>query len=598
MKKFAASVCFLVCLFFGGWSEAPAQFENVPFVYQGSLKDGGAPANGNYQMIFEFFTAPTGGTPFLSVSNASIPVTNGIFSVTFTGGTTQFVPGGTVWIETSVRRAGSTDPFTPLAPRQRVAYAPLAISSLLAGDAQRLGGVEANQYLTTSSGATAFIQNGTTPQNGGFNLSGTGTANVLNAATQFNLNGSRILSAGGTDNLFAGFQAGQANTSGGNNSFFGVLSGGANTTGNFNSFFGRSAGGANTGGAANSFFGAGAGGNNGMGERNTFFGFNAGLTNSTGSFNTVLGSEANFAAGNLTNATALGYRAFAGQSNSLVLGSIEGVNGASANTNVGIGTTTPAERLDVNGSALVSGTLKVAVTANLNGDVLPLDVQGRIRSRQPLPNNPSITAGMFLAQNNAQNLPEDRAFVGMRDSNTVGFYSAPLGLWVLHTDITSGITTVSTLGSAGVEQVCRNLLLQLSGCSSSIRYKENVSDFRPGLSLIRRLRPVSFDWKASNRTDLGLVAEEVAAVEPLLTTRNDKGEIEGVKYDRVGVVLVNAVGEQQTQIETQQKQLHSQAEIIKRQQEKLERQQSEIEALKELVCAGNTTAEICREKKP
>lgn len=45
--------------------------------------------------------------------------------------------------------------------------------------------------------------------------------------------------------------------------------------------------------------------------------------------------------------------------------------------------------------------------------------------------------------------------------------------------------------------------------------------------------------------DLGLVAEAVAEVEPLLTTPTDKGETEGIKYDRVGGVLVNAVNEQQ-----------------------------------------------------
>jgi hypothetical protein len=41
--------------------------------------------------------------------------------------------------------------------------------------------------------------------------------------------------------------------------------------------------------------------------------------------------------------------------------------------------------------------------------------------------------------------------------------------------------------------------------------------------------------------DIGLGAEEVERVEPLLTFRNEKGEIEGVKYDRITPVLVNAV---------------------------------------------------------
>ena len=67
--------------------------------------------------------------------------------------------------------------------------------------------------------------------------------------------------------------------------------------------------------------------------------------------------------------------------------------------------------------------------------------------------------------------------------------------------------------------------------------------------MLSRLRPVSFRWKRSGNGDLGFVAEEVAAAEPLLTTRNERGEVEGVKYDRITAVLVNAVREQQQMIE-------------------------------------------------
>ncbi|MEP6903347.1 MAG: tail fiber domain-containing protein, partial [Actinomycetota bacterium] len=136
----------------------------------------------------------------------------------------------------------------------------------------------------------------------------------------------------------------------------------------------------------------------------------------------------------------------------------------------------------------------------------------------------------------------------------------------------------------------------ISTCSSSIRYKTNINSFRPGIALIKQLRPVSFNWKDGGSVDMGLVAEEVNAVEPLLTTTNEKGEVEGVKYDRVGVVLVNAVNEQQTQIEAQQKQIDEQKSLIKQQQEKLDIQQSELEALKKFVCSQNPSAEICKPK--
>ena len=83
--------------------------------------------------------------------------------------------------------------------------------------------------------------------------------------------------------------------------------------------------------------------------------------------------------------------------------------------------------------------------------------------------------------------------------------------------------------------------------------------------------------------DLGLGAEDVAAVEENLVIRNEKGEVEGVKYDRLGVVLINAVKEQQTQLEAQQKLIEEQA--------------GQIELLKQLVCSQNPNAAVCQGKK-
>ena len=108
----------------------------------------------------------------------------------------------------------------------------------------------------------------------------------------------------------------------------------------------------------------------------------------------------------------------------------------------------------------------------------------------------------------------------------------------LHVD---GIIRVEDLGAAGTTSLCRNTSEQISTCSSSLRYKTGISPFRSGLNLANRLRPIVFNWKDGGMRDLGLGAEEVAAVEPLLVTYNSKGEVEGVKYDRIAVVLLNAV---------------------------------------------------------
>lgn len=40
-------------------------------------------------------------------------------------------------------------------------------------------------------------------------------------------------------------------------------------------------------------------------------------------------------------------------------------------------------------------------------------------------------------------------------------------------------------------------------------------------------------WLGRQEDVLGLGAENVAAIDPLLVTYNSKGEVEGVKYDRI-----------------------------------------------------------------
>jgi hypothetical protein len=137
----------------------------------------------------------------------------------------------------------------------------------------------------------------------------------------------------------------------------------------------------------------------------------------------------------------------------------------------------------------------------------------------------------------------------------------------------NGDIRFSAPGSAGSTHLCLNGLNQISFCSSSLRYKTDLHPFTSGLNLINRLHPITFKWKADQTLDLGLGAEDVAAVEPMLVTHNKKGEIEGVKYDRLSAVFINAFKEQQTQIKQQQDQ-------IDRQQSEATKQQEQISSLR------------------
>lgn len=118
---------------------------------------------------------------------------------------------------------------------------------------------------------------------------------------------------------------------------------------------------------------------------------------------------------------------------------------------------------------------------------------------------------------------------------------------------TNGKLDLGVLGTGGGVSVCLNSAGELSSCSSSLRYKSDVQPFMSGYNLLSQLQPVTFRWKASGQEDLGFVAEEVARAEPLLTTSNAKGQVEGVKYDRIGLVIVNTIKEQHKSIQDLEK---------------------------------------------
>ncbi|MCB1601557.1 MAG: tail fiber domain-containing protein [Lysobacterales bacterium] len=107
----------------------------------------------------------------------------------------------------------------------------------------------------------------------------------------------------------------------------------------------------------------------------------------------------------------------------------------------------------------------------------------------------------------------------------------------------TGQLTLNTLGSAGSTTLCRNASNQIASCSSSARYKNDIDDLHLGLDAVARLRPVAYTWKDSGMADIGFVAEDVAALDERLITRNDEGEVEGVRYDRLSAVLAGAVQE-------------------------------------------------------
>jgi hypothetical protein len=206
-----------------------------------------------------------------------------------------------------------------------------------------------NTYVGTNAGSTSVSADNNSFFGYTAGQKSTGCCNAFFGSRA----GSNTETAAG--NSFFGYSAGNSNTTGRSNSYFGSSAGVSNGIGNFGSFFGNNAG-LQSSGDRNSFFGQNGGVSTTFGSDNSFFGSFAGDTNVNGTNNTIIGTDADVASGNLVNATAIGSKAQAAQSNSVILGSIYGVNGATADTNVGIGTPSPASRLHVQNGNIYVGS--------------------------------------------------------------------------------------------------------------------------------------------------------------------------------------------------------------------------------------------------
>ncbi|MHB9032580.1 MAG: hypothetical protein ACYC6L_05995, partial [Anaerolineae bacterium] len=149
--------------------QAPAEVQAVlgtAFTYQGHLTDGGAPANGSYDLQFKLFDAAAGGAQVGStLERGDVAVTDGVFSVLLDFGAAAFA-GSARYLEAGVRPGASTGAYTVLTPRQELTAAPYALYSRTA-PWSGLSGVPAgfadgvDNDTTYSAGAGLTLSSGT-----------------------------------------------------------------------------------------------------------------------------------------------------------------------------------------------------------------------------------------------------------------------------------------------------------------------------------------------------------------------------------------------------------------------------------------------------
>src|SRR5207247_6870618 len=318
----------------------------------------------------------------------------------------------------------------------------------------------------------------------------TGISNTANGA--FALQGNTV----GNGNTAVGLGALTFNTTGTGNTATGIHALGNNTAANFNTAYGWFA----------LFF-------NTLGTENTASGRNALQENTTGSFNTAYGAAAlvNNQTGNGNTST--GFNALSRNDGNR--NTADGVHALELNQ---LGNSNVAEgafALSHNISGSFNTALGINAGSNLTTGNNNIDI-----------GNPGIAGESAVIR------------IGMRGQQSTTFIA---GIRGVTTGIADAIPVL--IDSAG----------QFGTASSSRRYKKEIKPMDQASEAILALKPVTFHYKsdATGIPQFGLIAEEVAEVNPDLVVRDADGEIYTVRYDAVNAMLLNEFLKEHQKVEEQ-----------------------------------------------
>jgi Chaperone of endosialidase len=267
----------------------------------------------------------------------------------------------------------------------------------------------------------------------------------------------------------------------------------SNSTGSFNTGVGGGALALNNA-DSNTAVGAGSLLLNTTGTQNTAVGTDALVYNDTGGLNTAVGYQALFANVNGLENTAIGDQALLNNT---------------GNFNVAVGGAALLTNTEGNNNTACGGGALNDTTGNDNTAL-------------------GFQAGILATTGNGN------VYIGAGMSGVAGETN--------HTYVRN-INTTSVSGG-GTDTVTINLTTGLLGhATSSRRYKEDIKAMDNASQALFALKPVTFRYKKeidqSQSLEYGLVAEDVAQVDPNLAIRDKNGQIDSVRYSTINAMLLN-----------------------------------------------------------
>ena len=316
------------------------------------------------------------------------------------------------------------------------------------------------------------------------------------------------------------------NTAEGQNALFSLTTGQYNTAIGFFSQEGNRTGGFNTAVGAGALFAN-------TGDQNTAIGAGALLSNTSGIFNTANGESALFFNTSGGSNTAVGETALLqntiGDNNTATgTNALQSNTEGARNTAIGVGALLRSTGNDNVGLGAGAGTLLTAGDKNIyigNGGAATEDNTIRI-------GNEKVHTATFIAGIN-----------GADEGN-------PTAVFIN--------TTTGQLGTTPP--------------ASSRRFKTDIKPMDQTSEAILAFKPVTFQYKSDTNStpQFGLIAEEVAKINPALVLRDKEGKPYTVRYDAVNAMLLNEFLKARHQIDAQQKQIEALTAVVQKVNAQLE----------------------------
>ncbi|PZR73289.1 MAG: hypothetical protein DLM73_11015 [Chthoniobacterales bacterium] len=361
----------------------------------------------------------------------------------------------------------------------------------------------------------------------------------------------------GDANTASGAFALNSNTTGHHNTANGLIALANNTTGRFNTATGVAALNLNTTGDYNTADGVEALTLNTTGIENTANGFEALFSNTTGSDNTANGVVALF-----SNTT--------GHDNTATGVSTLNVNSTgSENTADGVG----ALGNNTTGSDNTAGGFQALVNNTTGGNNIAL---GNDAGLNLTTGSNNIDIGNY---NTTTSVSTDAA--GENNTIRIGVPGMQTATFI------AGISGIPISGAP----VVVNANGQLGVAASSVRFKDQIKPMNSASEGILALKPVTFHYKneidPKGTPQFGLIAEEVAKVNPDLVARDVDGKIYTVRYDAVNAMLLNEFLKEHQQVQElkvaaaqQQKEIEALTASLKQQAAQIQKVSAQLDVSK------------------